>query len=237
MLELIADRSALLRSSVAGALDVPVPGCPKWTGRDLVAHLGEVHRFWGAVVSAGSPEQPPDDDVPERTPQGDLLDWSERSTETLLAALRDAGPDRAVWTWWGEPARSGAVARHQVQEAAVHAWDAEDTIGRSGPLPAAVALDGIEEFLTVNLPVSGGWPHPAATVGIVADEAPAEGCRVVLTSERRRLERGDTGGDAVVRGSASDIVLTLYGRRGLEDLSVDGDRQLAQRFFGSFDTE
>jgi uncharacterized protein (TIGR03083 family) len=238
MLELIADRSALLRSSVAGALDAPVPGCPEWTGRDLVAHLGEVHRSWAAVVAAGSPEKPPEDeDVPERGPTGDLLDWSERSTEALLAALSDAGPDRPVWTWWGEPALSGAVARHQVQEATVHAWDAEDTVGRAGALPTAVAVDGIDEFLTVYLPVSGGWPHPAATVGIVPDEASGRGCRVVLTAEGGRLQRGDARGDAVVRGSASDIVLALYGRRGLEALSVAGDRRLAERFLDWFTTE
>lgn len=238
MLELIADRSALLRSSVAGALDAPVPGCPEWTGRDLVAHLGEVHRFWAAVVAVGSPDKPPeDDDVPEREPTGDLLDWSERSAETLLAALRDAGPDRAVWTWWGEPALSGAVARHQVQEATVHAWDAEDTVGRAGALPEAVAVDGIDEFLTVNLPFAGGWPHPAATVGIAADEVPGRGCQVVLRPQGGRLERGDARGDAVVRGSASDIVLAFYGRRGLDALSVAGDRKLAERFFGWFTTE
>lgn len=238
MLELIADRSALLRSSVAGALDAPVPGCPEWTGRDLVAHLGEVHRSWAAVVAAGSPGKPPeDDDVPEREPTGDLLDWSERSTETLLAALRDAGPDRAVWTWWGESALSGAVARHQVQEAAVHAWDAEDTVGRAGALPEAVAVDGIDEFLTVYVPVSGGWPHPAATVGIVADEAPERGCQVVLTADGGRLVRGDAAGDVVIRGSASDIVLAFYGRGGIEALSVEGDRQPAERFLGWFDTE
>ena len=238
MLELIADRTAVLRSSVAGALGAPVPGCPEWTGRDLVAHLGEVHRFWAAVVAAGSPVKPPEDvDVPEREPSGDLLDWSERSTETLLAALSDAGPDRAVWTWWGEPALSGAVARHQVQEAAVHAWDAEDTVGRAGTLPEAVAVDGIDEFLTVYLPVSGGWPHPAATVGIAADEAPGGGWRVALTAEGGRPERGEASGDAAVRGSASQIVLAFYGRRGLEAMSVGGDRQLAERFFGWFTTE
>ena len=53
MLALIEDRSAVLRVAAAEAgVDAPVPGCPDWTVADLVAHLGEVHLFWTAVVAA-----------------------------------------------------------------------------------------------------------------------------------------------------------------------------------------
>ena len=137
MLELIDGRSAAFRSALAGALDQRVPCCPDWTGRDLLAHLGEVQRSWAAIVTAGDPDAPPDwDAVPETTPAGDLLDWSERSTGALLDALRAAGPDRPVWSWWG-PTTAGRVARHQVQEAGVHGWDAEDAVGRAGELQPA----------------------------------------------------------------------------------------------------
>lgn len=238
MLELIAERSAALRSSVAGALDARIPGCPEWTGRDLVAHLGQVHRSWAATVVAGPSEQPVSgDEVKEREPTGDLLDWSERSTETLLSALRDAGPDRGVWTWWGAPALSGAVARHQVQEATVHAWDADDAVGRAGALPTAVAVDGIDEFLSVEVPTNGGWPHRSTTVGLAATDAPGSGWRVVLMPHGGRLEPGEATGDVVLRGAASDIVLTFYGRRSLDVLSVTGDREVAERFLGWFTTE
>ena len=49
MLELVDGRSAAFRSALAGALDERVPGCPDWTGRDLIGHLGEVQRFWAAI--------------------------------------------------------------------------------------------------------------------------------------------------------------------------------------------
>lgn len=238
MLGIIAEQSTALRSSVAGALDARIPGCPEWTGRDLVAHLGEVQRYWAAVVAAGPSADPVDDDqVPDREPAGDLLDWSERSTEALLAALRDAGPDRGVWTWWGEPALSGAVARRQVQEASVHAWDADDAVGRAGALPPVVAVDGIEEFLSIEVPVSGAWPHAATTVGAVATEAPGSGWRVVLSPEGSRLETGEGSGDVLLRGAASDLVLAFYGRRGLDVLSVTGDRAVAGQLLDWFTTE
>src|SRR4029453_4666111 len=155
MLELIDGRSAVLRSALAGALDERVPGCPDWAGRDLIAHLGGVQRFWAQAVAAGTPEGPPgDEDVPEWKPTGDLLDWSERSTGALLDAFRAAGPDRPVWAWWG-PTTAGRVARHQVQEAGVHSWDAEDTVGRAGPLrPEDLAADGVDEFPTVEVPTN-----------------------------------------------------------------------------------
>ena len=236
MLELIGERSAVLRSAVAGALDARVPGCPEWTGRDLVAHLGEVHRSWAAVVAAGPADAPPAE-VPEVRPAGDLLDWSERSTEALLTALRDAGPDRAVWTWWGEPAVSGAVARHQVQETTVHAWDAEETVGRAGALPGEVAADGVDEFLSVGLPSNGSWPHGPGTVCLVADDVADGAWRVVLAPEGGRLEPGQSTGDAVVRGSAGDLVLALYRRRGPETLAISGDDELARRMLAWFQTD
>jgi uncharacterized protein (TIGR03083 family) len=237
MVELVAERSAALRSAVAGALDARIPGCPDWTGRDLVAHLGDVQRSWAANVLAGPAAGPVDaDQVKDIEPTGDLLDWSERSTETLIAALRKVGPDGPTWVWWGEPAVAGAVARHQVQEAMVHAWDADDAVGRAGPLPRVAALDGVGEFLETGVPAAGTWAYPPAAVGVVATDGAGPGWRVVL-GEQRRLEPGDGTGDAVLRGTASDLVLALYRRRGIDSLSVTGDRELAERFLGWFATD
>ena len=53
---------------------------------------------------------------------------------TPCSALREAGPDAPCWAWWPSPHTSGAVGRHQAQEAAVHRWDAE---GVGGPRAAA----------------------------------------------------------------------------------------------------
>ena len=238
MLELIDGRSAAFRSALAGALDERVPGCPDWTGRDLLGHLGEVQRSWAAIVTAGDPDAPPDwDAVPEASPTGDLLDWSERSTGALLDAFRAAGPDRPVWAWWG-PTTSARVARHQVQEAGVHSWDAEDTVGRAGPLqPADLAADGVDEFLTVGVPTNGPWAHPPVTVGLTATDVPGQEWRVVLGPGGGRLEAGPAAGNAVLGGSAGDLVLALYGRRPVDSLAVTGDAELAQRFVGWFRTE
>src|SRR3954447_26069495 len=138
-LHLIDERSAALRGAVAAAPDrsARVPGCPDWSLEDLVAHLGEVQRFWAAVVRAGEADGPPPREaVGDTSPHGDLLAWSGESTRLLLAALGEVGPDRPCWTWWpGSDALrpAGGVPRHQVEEAAVHAWDAQETVGKPEP--------------------------------------------------------------------------------------------------------
>jgi uncharacterized protein (TIGR03083 family) len=122
LLRLIDERSVAFRAAIASAphLDVRVPTCPEWTLFDLVEHLGEVHRSWAANVAAG-PADGPAGTAAEGAPAAPrereaLLAWSAEATRRLLSALREAGPDRGCWTWWGasqSPQTSGAVARHQ----------------------------------------------------------------------------------------------------------------------------
>ena len=227
-LAFIEERSAALRAAAAAApAGARVPGCPEWQTADLVGHLGEVQRFWAAIVAAGPADGPPGD-VPGRTPEGDLLTWSAACTADLLAALREAGPDRPCWTWWGAPGTTGAVARHQAQEAAVHAWDAQQTAGRAEPLPAGPATDAVDEFLTVSLGSAGSWKSPAARVGLAADEGTS--WLIDLTERGATVTRGDPTAvpppGAVLAGSASDLLLTLFGRLDPGALRSTGDAGL-----------
>ncbi|GAB2589150.1 hypothetical protein Aab01nite_41990 [Paractinoplanes abujensis] len=230
-LTLIDERSAALRDAVAAAAvsDARVPGCPEWDLRDLVAHLGAVQRFWAAVVKAADPTgRPPQEAVGDQEPRGDLLQWSAESTSMLLEALRSATAETPAWAWWGassSPLTVGAVARHQVQEAAVHARDAQETIGRPEPLPAPVAVDGVAEFLQVGLGSLGPWPHRPARVAFDAVDGPTSVAD--LTPAGVQLDPAAAGDPVTtVRGPASDLVLALYGRVPFDDLHVDGDREV-----------
>jgi uncharacterized protein (TIGR03083 family) len=238
LLDLIAERSAALRHAVGeGDVEARVPGCPDWSLRDLVAHLGAVQRWWAHVVTTGPADSAPPFD--EGDPTGDLLTWSAESTAMLIDALRVAGPDRDCWTWWGAseaPMTSGAVARHQVQEAAVHAWDAQETVGKPEPVPAAVAVDTIDEMLVVTLGSLGAWPHRPARIALSAVEGPT--WLVDLTPSGARSDPA-AGGEplATLRGSASDLVLALYTRIPLDRIDVDGDREAVEEFLAWTDTE
>ncbi len=232
LLTRIDDRShALAAAAATAADDAPVPSCPDWTVRDLVGHLGEVQRFWAAIVAAGPADAPPAGlQIP--IPAGDLMEWYAESTERLRTALEAAGPDGRCWTWWRAspaPSSAGAVARHQVQEAAVHARDAQQAADRAEPLPADIALDGVAEFLVVGFGSCGAWPDKPARVAVHADEG---GSWVVdLTEAGAAVASGVTGPapDATLRGPACDLLLALYGRRPLDAVGVAGDRAVVER--------
>ena len=242
LLGLIDERAAAFREAVDSAprLDVRVPTCPEWTLSDLVEHLGFVPRRWAANVAAG-PADGPAGTAAEGAPTAPrereaLLAWSAESTRLLLSALREAGPDRGCWTWWGASQSrqtSGAVARHQVQEAMVHTYDAQGAVGspqpQPQPLPEESALDGVEEFLFTCCATTSAWPHEPASLDFHAVEG--RSWRLALSAEGARATRlpapAATPATASARGTAGELVLTLYGRIPLDSLELDGDH----RFF------
>lgn len=241
LLRLIDERSTAFRAAAmsASGLDVQVPTCPEWTLLDLVQHLGKVQRRWAAIVKAGPADaDPPALEGGEAPPRerDALLAWSAEGTRQLLDALGEAGPDRRCWTWWGEesdsPETSGAVGRHQVQEATVHTYDAQITAGAAQPLPDEAALDGVEEFLATCASTASPWPHEAAVIDFHAAEGGS--WRLSLSADGARSSRlpdaaTATAADASARATASELVLVFYDRLPLDTLQVDGDGRLMQQ--------
>jgi len=237
LLRLIDERSTAFRAAVAAApsLDAQVPTCPEWTLLDLVHHLGTVHRRWAATVAAGPADgraTPAASEAPREREA--LLAWSAESTQQLLGALREFGPDRGCWTWWGDsqsPQTSGAVARHQVQEAMVHTYDAQITLGDPQPLPEEAAVDGVEEFLFTCCATDSAWPHDPATVDYHATEG--RSWRLELSAAGAAATRvpasapipADTA-YASARATAGELVLFLYGRIYVDSVKYDGERRL-----------
>jgi uncharacterized protein (TIGR03083 family) len=244
LLNLIEDQARAFRAAAAVAapdFDARVPACPEWNVGQLVAHLGEVHRSWAANAEVGGSKPASDEARGSVEPSGDLLDWSANSTQILLDALRRAGPDKPCWTWWGfsaSPQTVGAVARHQVQEAAVHAWDAQNATGRAEPIPADIAIDSIDEFLVVTLGAMREyvpWPHQPTRFRL---ETP-DGSAWTVELSRDGVTVGNNAGEveATASGSASDLILALYGRIPLDRLTVNGDRGVLERLFTWVNTE
>ncbi|MFJ3591275.1 MULTISPECIES: maleylpyruvate isomerase N-terminal domain-containing protein [unclassified Streptomyces] len=240
LLRLIDERSTAFRAAVAAApdLDAQVPTCPEWTLFDLVQHLGEGRRSWAATVAAGPDavaKAECEDAPPAPRDRRAMLDWLAASTQELLDALREAGPDRGCWTWWGasqSPRTCGAVARHQLQQIAVHTYDAQLTAGAPQPLPDEVALDGVEEFLFTCNATPSPWPHKPTTIDYHATEG--RSWRLTVDGDGARSTRipAPTAGEALeaaglsVSGKAGELVLALYDRIGPESLEVSGDREI-----------
>ncbi|GAA3264161.1 maleylpyruvate isomerase family mycothiol-dependent enzyme [Nonomuraea helvata] len=247
LLRLIDERSTAFRAAVGSApsLDAQVPTCPEWTLFDLAQHIGEGRRDWAATVAAGpAPAKSAAEGAPAAPREREaLLAWLAESTEQLLDALRKAGPDRGCWTWWGtsqSPQTSGAVARHQLQQMAVHTYDAQITVGAPRPLPDEVALDGVDEFLSTCVATTSAWPHKPAALDFHASEGrswrlslSADGARTVRLPGPGTMLATAAGQDPnapaaffSARGTASELVLILYDRIPIDSLQLDGDRRL-----------
>lgn len=248
LLRLIDERSVAFRAAVASAasLAAQVPTCPEWTLLDLVQHLGTSHGRWAATVAVGPADAPPAETASPGGPAAPwereaLLAWSAESTEQLLSALWESGPDRGCWTWWGgsqSPQTCGAVARHQLQHVAVHTYDAQIAVGAAQPLPDEPALDGVDEFLFTCCATTAAWPHDPSVVDYHATDG--RSWRLSLSADGARVARLATpgtahataGGDdldaagACLRGTASELVLALYGRVPVDSLELDGDRRI-----------
>lgn len=238
LLRLMDERSAAFRAAVAVApsLDVQVPTCPEWTLFDLVQHLGEGRHRWAVTVAAGPADNPPAFSAPVAPREREaLLTWFTESTRQLLDALRKAGPDQGCWTWWGpsqSPQTTGAVARHQLQQVAVHTYDAQVTVGAPEPLPDAVALDGVDEFLTTCVANTAAWPHKPAVIDYHATEGrswriwlDADGARTARLSGQAAGERPETA-YVSAQGTANELVMFCYGRIRMDSLRIDGDRHV-----------
>jgi uncharacterized protein (TIGR03083 family) len=219
---LIAADSAGLADAAEGNLSAPVEHCPGWTVADLVRHVWEVHAFWGQIVERRlgdhsefvEPPAPSDDE---------LIDAFRSGADRLVEVLAAADPATPVWTWASQQ-DAGFVIRHQVQEAAVHRWDAEHAAGRSFSIDRAAAADAVDEFLQFSLgPADAGLDAPLALVA--TDSAVAWTVRPAEDGAPA-VAPGIAADAAQIRGPASDLLLWIYGRRPAVQLDVVGDPAL-----------
>jgi hypothetical protein len=122
------------------------------------------------------------------------------------------------------------VARHQAQEAAVHRWDAEGSVGSPAPLPSPLATDGVPEFIEVMVGPdvvalrSGVTLHAIDTGGSWRVGADASGADT------------ESSGTTELHATASDLVLMLYRRLAVPDTDIDGDPMLVAALLSLADT-
>ncbi|MDH3459113.1 MAG: maleylpyruvate isomerase family mycothiol-dependent enzyme, partial [Gemmatimonadota bacterium] len=162
-IEALRDAGRRLLDVVAGAdLDAPVPPCPGWDVRELVRHLGGVHRWATRYVSeARTAVIDADlDEIVRRWPgDAELLDWFADGHQTLLDALVNAPPDLDCFTFLEAPSPLAMWARRQAHETSIHRVDAESAVGAVTPFPTRLASDGIDELVTAFITRPGRGPR------------------------------------------------------------------------------
>jgi uncharacterized protein (TIGR03083 family) len=228
---------AALRAAVGqdGALRQPVPTCPEWTVADLVRHVGSTYWYVRTMVGRGATQRPEkrsaDAPVPD---EAELVGWWDEQHAQLLTTLDTADPALPVWNWAPQPKRAVFWHRRMAHETAIHRWDAQLATGLTDPIEPKLAADGVTEVLDTWLP-AGMRKGPADRHGIVALRASdigqvwyvrLRGAGVALLDTDTLLDDPDHHERTVATGTASDLMLALYGRVAFDVLDLAGDAGL-----------
>lgn len=245
-LELLRTEGDRLASMPVEHLGAPVPSLPDWTVERVLRHTGKIHQWCTAVLAAE-----PGADLSTATEglagigtgPAAITDYR-AALDSTIEELGRHDPDEERWTFAG-PGTASFWARRQALEVLVHRMDASDAVHAAGgpaPEPIAVdaAADGVDEWATLFLATrwqQNNGDFPAHLVGRTIhihgtdDPVPADGAEWLLTFTDTGLEVATTHakGDTALRGSASDLLLTLWRRRPLDTLDVIGDRALAEQ--------
>jgi uncharacterized protein (TIGR03083 family) len=220
-LDAVALESSRLREAASEGLDLVVPTCPDWDARRLVSHVARLHR-WVAETADRAPEpvewgslsKPPFDEG--------LLPAAEAAATDVVADLRRLDSDAPIQSWAFEVTALW-WCRRLAHETAIHRQDAQLAAGVAvDPVDADLAVDGVDEALTLFLPLSyNAAGLEPASVHLHATDA--EGEWIVRLADSVEVEREHVKGDAAARGAASDLFSVLWRRRDPDVLDVLGD--------------
>jgi uncharacterized protein (TIGR03083 family) len=229
----ILHHSAGLANAARDCLSADVEHCPGWSVADLVHHLTDVHWFWATIAEERLSEPPDESRRPPRVPAADLVLAFEAGATRLAEVLRRTPYRDRCWTWAPAQQDVGFVARHQVQEAAVHHWDAANAAGSPWAMNPAVAADCIDEFLTFAV---------SSDDDVASSARPSLGgsfaVRAVDSGDRWTISDGKAAGTVRftdgaddqpgVDAPAADLLLWLYDRKPVDTTGIDSG--LLERF-------
>ncbi|HEX6967955.1 MAG TPA: maleylpyruvate isomerase N-terminal domain-containing protein [Micromonosporaceae bacterium] len=220
------------RTAVAAAdPQAPVLSCPGWTTTRLVHHLGSIYDWVLGILAAPPDRRPEPPRVPEGLPtSAAAIDWWQERYDRLMGRLDDIDPDAPAWNWAPQPKRAAFWHRRMAHESAVHRWDAQAALSAATPIEAKLAADGIGEVLDSWLPAGRRRSSSPryGVVHLVATDCAQEwfvrlrGAGMALLDTATILD-DDRHPRARASGTASDLLLALWGRLDLDALELGGD--------------
>jgi len=236
----IAEHIAALRREgglLAGAadgtsMDAAVPTCPGWVLRDLVRHVGMVHRWATVYLGQCRMTVLTEDEEREQlepAPDGDdrLVDWYRAGHAVLVDALSDAPADLECWHFMPAPSPLAFWARRQAHEAAIHRVDAESASGRLTPFDPAFAVDGIDEMLNGFMPRRVKRLRTERPRSLYLHATDTGDDWLIRLDPRQVRVSNETGpADCAVHATAGELYVLLWNRRSTDGLRVDGDDEL-----------
>ncbi|MEO3779689.1 maleylpyruvate isomerase family mycothiol-dependent enzyme [Micromonospora sp. B11E3] len=214
--------------------ETPVLSCPGWTVADLALHLGGVYHWVHSVAGSGVTTPPDRRGLPEPPAGVSPLEFWQQGYDRLMTLLDGLDPEAASWNWAPQPKKAAFWPRRMAHETAVHRWDAQLAVAAGEPIEAKLAADGVSEVLDTWLP-AGRRRVPGQWHGVVHLSAPdaaqdwylrLRGEGVALLDTATILDHDEHRARVEVTGTASDLLLALWGRISFDTLGVSGDRSL-----------
>lgn len=203
----------------------------RWSGVDLVAHLGEVHRWAAEIVRTG--HRADRENVAQL--EGDAAEWYADSRRQMLDLFDATDPAKPVWTHQRSNRTARYWHRRQTHETLVHLWDLRSVTDAAAAAPTEASpslwVDTVDELFEV-------FATKRAEQEGVSLPAPL---RMKATDHRREwtihpdftcepVAVGRRG--ATVTGTAGDLALFAWGRLDSESqrLTVAGDAAVVDVF-------
>ncbi|GAA3439439.1 maleylpyruvate isomerase family mycothiol-dependent enzyme [Kutzneria kofuensis] len=222
----------LAAAAERAGLAAPVPTCPDWVVRDLLLHLGGVHR-WAATIVGQARTEPidlaePHDIADELPDDGGLIAWFRDGVTGLVDVLTAAPADLDCWKFMRTaPSGSSFWARRQAHETTIHSVDAEAAAGLRSPIPSPLAADGVDEMLCGFLPRNRRLHADEERSVLVSATDTGDNWLVRYGPERPVASRvpAPVDADSTVAGTAEELYLSLWNRRPWHGLT--GDEGLA----------
>lgn len=215
-----------------GLEGAPVPACPGWSGRNLMAHFANVLRARVPVLAHPSPNPPASEDWQRVRPDSPGLGEAVlEAADEVAGLLRTVGPGVAVWSFYPPDMSTSFWARRLAHEAIIHRSDGELTAGLTPEVAPDLAADGVGELLQIFL-ARPGRPltddGPAAVVHLRGRDRPCE-WSVRLGGPEIVVQEGPEAEDCGIVGPAAELYLWGWGRAELRDSEVSGDLTLPGR--------
>jgi uncharacterized protein (TIGR03083 family) len=231
----VREQGKLLAAAAERApLDSPVPSCPDWRLRDLVRHIGGVHRWATEHVSKpGTDNFDPFDELARNWPPDEqLVEWFREGHAGLVRALERADPNAERFTFLPAPSSLAFWARRQAHETGIHRADAELASGNITPYEPRLASDGIEELIfgfVGSRPRSKLTAENPRTLHLHATDCDGEWLVRIGPSDPQ-LSREHADADCTVQGAASELYLFLWNRVGQDGLQISGDPRVLDQW-------
>lgn len=240
----LAEQAAALRSAVLRAgPQAPVPTCPDWDVLGMLRHLTKVYAMVREALTMSPGDSRPAPASPPKEFDALLTEW-DAGLAGLLEELAAAPQNRPVWSFFpgGTPE---TWTRRMAHETAIHRLDAEHAVAETGSghppellFDPEFAADGVDEFLTLILGVTGDWTNRSDNGELLFHAADAgRTWQVSFRPEQRpQVHRphdaalGTPQVDATVAGTADAVYRRVWGRP--SSAMITGTTELAELVHG-----